>query len=271
MLDIPEIVAAPQSPLLTIPSHRLGGSAKSFMSQILVDAGHRSGLDLKIFENDSQRFYDPYASVQHILFPPTDVVVHDPIADVRVHSVLDRALLEAGPNDCLIYDTSAASINRLTFVMDQLDVALRLVAMERHALIVVPTSAREDIARDALETYEVWRDLLPAPHRVVPAVSQRDGDIHTLPAGHDLRKLLKVAEDGAFLMPQVPMTIIDGIRRSGLMLFRLGDSRNPLETAEMAKKMGMDPTLVQMMRRAAGTILSETDEQMRRLGFILGL
>ncbi|MGV8855897.1 MAG: hypothetical protein ACOH2L_14770, partial [Devosia sp.] len=189
MLEIPELVASELPPLLTLTSQRLGGSGKSLGGQIIVDGSYRSALDLHIFENDNQRFYDPYGPVQHVPLPPTEEVVHDPIADVRIHAGLDRALLAAGPNDCLIYDCAAASINRHTYVVDQLDVGLRLEAMGRHALVLVLTSARDDIARDALETFEVWRDLLPGTHRIVPMISQRDGNIHKLPTGHDLRKL----------------------------------------------------------------------------------
>tara|TARA_A100001391_G_scaffold205405_1_gene205801 strand:+ start:1529 stop:2344 length:816 start_codon:yes stop_codon:yes gene_type:complete len=271
MLEIPDLVAAERPPLLTLTSHRLGGTGKSLSGQIVVDAAYRSGLNLAIFENDDQNFYDPYGNVHHVVLPATDEVVHDPIADVRVHGEFDRALLEAGPDDCLIYDCAAASINRHTYVIDQLDVGPRLEAMGRHALVLVPTSAREDIAREALETYEVWRDLLPTPHRIVPMISQRDGDVRHLPAGHDLRKLVKLTGDGAFLVPRIPTAIINDVRRSGMKLCELADTRNLLATKEMARKIGMDPTIVQMMRRSAGTVLSETDAQMRCLGFTLGL
>lgn len=271
MLDIPELVAAAQPPLVAITSQRLGGCGKSLGGQIVVDGAYRSGLTPRIFENDGQHFYAPYGDVRHVLLPPTDEVVHDQIADIRVHSGFDQALLGAKPDDCLIYDCAAGALNRHTFVVDQLDVGLRLEAMGRHALVLVMTSAREDIAREALETFEVWRDLLPEPHRIVPMISQRDGDIRKLPAGHDLHKLLGIASDGAFLLPRIPMAIVNDIRRSGFKLCDLADTRNPLATAEMARKMGMDPTIVQMMRRSSGTLLSETDEQMTRLGFTLGL
>lgn len=129
MLEIPDLVAAERPPLLTLTSHRLGGTGKSLSGQIVVDAAYRSGLNLAIFENDDQNFYDPYGNVHHVVLPATDEVVHDPIADVRVHGEFDRALLEAGPDDCLIYDCAAASINRHTYVIDQLDVDPRLEAM----------------------------------------------------------------------------------------------------------------------------------------------
>jgi len=271
MLTIPELTTSDKPPLLTLASQRLGGCGKSLGGQITVDSSYRSALDLHIFENDGQNFYDPYGTVRHVSLPPTDEVVHDQIADVRVHAELDRALLGAGANDCLIYDCAAGSLNRHTYVIDQLDIGPRLVAMDRHALVFVMTSARDDIARQGLETFEVWRDLLPSPHRIVPMISQRDGDIHQVPAGHDLRKLLKIATEGAFLVPRVPMTVVNDIRRSGLKLCELADTRNPLATAEMARKMAMDPTIVQLMRRSASALLSQTDEQMMRLGFTLGL
>lgn len=271
MFEIPELLVAEQPPLLILISHRIGGSGKSLGGQIFCDGAYRSMLNPHIFENDSQRFFDPYGNVHHVPLPPTEEVVHDQIADIRVHIEFDRALLNAAHSDCLIYDCAAASINRHTFVIDQLDIGLRLEAMGRHALVLVPTSAREDIAREAVECWQIWRDLLPSPHRVVPMISQRDGNIHTLPAGHDLRKLLKMSSDGAFLLPRVAMSVVNDIRLSGLKLCELGDSRNPLATAEMAQKMGMDPTLVQMMRRVAGGLLQDTDDQMRRLGFTLAL
>jgi len=271
MLDIPEIVAANQPPAIAMITQKPGGCSKSFGTQIVVDGAYRSGLDLHIFQNDNQPFYDPYGAVHHTPLPATDEVVHDPIADVRVHSLFDRTLLQAGSTDCLIYDCAAGSLNRHTYIVDQLDLGLRLAAMGRHILILVPTSAREDIARESLETVEVWRDLLPEPHRIVPMISQRDGDIHRLPSGHDLRKLMKIATDGAYLLPRIPMSVLNDIRRSGMKLCDLADPRNPLATAEMARTMGMDPTIVQLMRRAAGTLLSETDEQTMRLGFTLGL
>lgn len=271
MLDIPPLLAVDQPPLLSLCSHRLGGCSKSFMGQLLIDAGCRSALNLDILENDSQRIYDAYGHVQHILLPPTDTIVHDPIADLRVHAGLDRAILKSDHATCIIYDCAAGALNRHTYVVDQLDIGLRLNAMERHCLVLVPTSARDDIAREAIATFEVWRELLPHPHRVVPVVSQRDGDIHNLPKGHDLHTLMKLATDGAFLLPRIPMSILNDIRRSGLTLYELADTSNPLATAAMAAEIGLDPTIVQLMRRAAGSLLSETDPQMVRLGFPLGL
>lgn len=271
MLDIPELVAQERPPLLTMNSHLLGGAGKSLGGHICADAAYRSGLALHIFENDGQRFYDPYVSVNQVVLPPSEELLHDQIADIRVHRGFDKALRDAGPTDCVIYDCAAASLNRHTFVVDQLDIGLRLEAMGRYALILVPTSAREDISREALVTWEVWRDLLPSPHLIVPMISQRDGNVHSLPAGHDLRKLLKLANDGALLLPRIAMSVVNDIRLSGLKLCELGDSRNPLATAQMADKMGMDPTLVQMMRRVAAGLLEDTDAQMQRLGFTLAL
>lgn len=271
MLEIPELAVQQQPPLLILSSHPLGGCSKSFTTQIFVDGAYRAGLNLHIVENDNQRFYDPYGDVNHLPMPPAEELIHDQLADIRAHAGFDKAVREAKPNDCVTYDCAAASLNRHTFVIDQLDVALRLEAMERYIMVAIPTSAREDIARQALEAWEVWRDLLPSPHIIIPVISQRDGDVRRLPEGHDLRKLLRIANDGAFLLPRVPMSVVNDMRLSGLKLCELGDSRNPLATGEMARKMGMDPTLVQLMRRVAAGVLMDTDVQMERLGFTLGL
>jgi hypothetical protein len=271
MIDFPEIPPCDTPPLIVLTQHRLGGSGKSLCGQLLVDAAYRSGLDLKLFENDDQPFYDPYGEVCHIKMPATETVVHNSRADVSAHVSLDRALIAAGPNDCLIYDCSAASINRHTYVFDELDFALRLAAMERYCMVAIPVSARPDLAREALLGFEIWRDLLPFPNRIVPMINQRDGDVHDLPPGHDLHTLIKLASDGVFVIPRTTMAVINDWRRSNMRLCDLADTRDILGTAAMAKKIGQDPTIMQMMRRAAGRLLTESDNQMVRLGFLPGL
>lgn len=271
MLDFPEIPQSDQPPLIVLTQHRIGGSGKSLAAQLLCEAAHRSGLNLSIFDNDEQRFFDAYGTVSRIKLPASESVVHDPIADIRVHAALDRRLHEAQDNECIIYDCAAASIDRHTFVVDELDIALRLQAMDRHCVVFVPVTVRPDIAREAIVAYEIWRDLLDPPNRVIPVLSHRDGDVRNVPAGHDLRKLLKIARDGVLVVPPTPMAVINEIRLSGLRLGEMADPRNILATAEIAHRIGQDPTIFQLMRRASAKLLTGTDAPMRRLGFTLGL
>ena len=271
MTDFPEIPNCDKPPLIVLTQHRLGGSGKSLIGQLFVDAAFRSGLDVGLYENDDQTFYDAYGKVCHIRMPATEVVVHEPRADVTAHGAFDRAVLAAGSNSCLLYDCSAASLNRHTYVFDELDYALRLHAAGRYCLVLIPVSARPDIARESLVAYEVWRDLLPHPNRIVPVINQRDGNVHDLPAGHDVHTLVRQASDGVFVIPRTTMAVINDWRRSGMRLCDLADTRDILGTAAMAEKIGQDPTIMQMMRRAAGRLLTETDPQMIRLGFLQGL
>lgn len=271
MFDIPEPAISEQPPALALIQQQIGGSGKSFTGQLLADAAYRSERELGIFENDGQRFYDGYGPVTRLLLPPSEEVVHDPIADVRAHSPLSTALSSLSDDGLLLYDCCAANLNRHTFAIQYTNLPERVLATGRHCLILIPSSARPDIAREALTGYEVWRDLLPSPHRVIPVISRRDGTIDHLPAGHDLLKLVKSAADGVLLMPRTPMAIINDIRRSGLRLCDLADMRNPLSTPEIAARIGQDPTIVEMMRRCAGDMIAKFDPQLQRLGFPLGL
>src|SRR5690606_38137317 len=121
------------------------------------------------------------------------------------------------------YDTSAASLNRLGYVIDMLNIPDRVAAMESHCLVLVPASARPDIASEALATFQVWKSIMPSPHRVVPVIFHRDGDPSRVPEGHPLRALVAVAEDGCIVQPRVPMQVLLAHKGSGLPLYQLAD------------------------------------------------
>ncbi|KQN73480.1 hypothetical protein [Devosia sp. Leaf64] len=271
MLDFPEIRQQEMPPLLIMTQHRLGGVGKSLVAHLLAEASHRSLLSLWLYDNDGQQFLKPYGQLTRLLLAATEIVVNDPLADIRAHEALDQRLHMALPNDILLYDGAASSINRHTYAVDQLDFGPRLEAIGRYAMIAIPVTTRPDIARDALVAFEIWRDLLPSPHIIVPFISNRDGDVRNVSPGHDLRKLVKMANDGVVVIPPTPMAIINEIRLSGLTLGDMADPRKILEIAKIAESIGQNPTIFQLMRRASAKLITETDGAMRRLGFTLGL
>jgi hypothetical protein len=271
MLDFPSLTQRDDAPALVMTSHSSGGASKTTTSLFALDAAWRSSRSLAILENDRQDSLAAYGPVTRVIFAPTEEVVHDPIADIVAHDPLDQALRNLGEATTIFYDGAAASLNRHTYVFEMLNVADRLAALGRHCLVLIPVSARHDLARESLQGYETWRTLLPAPHQIIPVLFHRDGDLRGVPAGHDLRKLLKMASDGVLVQPRVPMPVLIQHRRSGMKLCDLADSRNPLATAEIAARIGIAPSIVEMMRRCAGDALNYMDPQFQRLGFPLGL
>lgn len=258
-------------PALVLTQQQIGGSGKTFVSQIAIDAAIRAGIDLTIFENDGQTVFDCHGGATRIVLPATEEVVHDPLADVRAHAPLSAALTGLEANAMVFYDGCAASLNRHTFGIQYTNIPERLVAMGRHMVVLLVVSARPDIAREGLICYEVWRDMLGAPHRVIPVVSERDGSTKSLPAGHDVNKLVKMAADGVITLPRIPMPVINEARRTGMRLSDLGDPRNPLDTPDIAGRTGQDAATLELVRRCIGEFLVELDPQLQRLGFPLGL
>lgn len=260
------------APGLVIVSQISGGTSKTWTATLIIDAAVRAGRTLKIFENDRQDILGAYGKVNRIKLAATEEVVHNPVADIEVHEDLDTALrrLAKHKDETVVYDTSAASLNRLGYVIDMLNIPDRVAAMESHCLVLVPASARPDIASEALATFQVWKSIMPSPHRVVPVIFHRDGDPSRVPEGHPLRALVAVAEDGCIVQPRVPMQVLLAHKGSGLPLYQLADLRDPLATMDIAKRAGITPVVAELMRRACADVLAEFDPQLARLGFQLG-
>lgn len=271
MLEFPLPTQRDMPPALIVSSHYSGGSSKSQGLIYSADVCWRAGRDLSIFENDRQPILNAYGSVTRVVLSPTEEVVHNSVADIEAHAAFDDALRNVTENTTILYDCAAASLNRHTYIFDMLNVADRLAAMGRYCMVEVPVSARNDLARESLLTYETWRLLLSAEHLVIPFVFHRDGDAGRVPPGHDLHKLISMAGDGVLVQPRIPMPVLTDYRRSGMKLCELADARNPLDTGEMAARIGIHPSLVEMMRRCAGDALTFIDPQFERLGFRLGL
>lgn len=263
----PDRVDAP--PGLIIVSQISGGTSKTWTSTLVIDAAIRAGRTLHIFENDRQDILQAYGSVRRIKLAATEEVVHNPTADIEVHEDLDAALrrLAEHEDETIVYDTSAASLNRLGYVVDMLNIPDRIVAMGSHCLVLVPVSARQDIASEALVTFKVWKSIMPAPHRVVPVIFYRDGDPTRVSEDHPLRSLVAMAEDGCIVQPRVPLQVLLAHKGSGLPLYQLADLRDPLATMDIAKRAGIAPVMAELLRRACADVLADIDPQMALLGF----
>ena len=263
---------SPTAPGLVIVSQIPGGTSKTWTATLAIDAAVRSGCNVRIFENDTQPILAAYGNVTRIKLASTEDVVHNSTADIEVHAPLDEAIRQFvdHPDQTVVYDTSAASLDRLSYVVDMLNIADRLDAMGSHCVILVPASARPDIASDALTTCKVWRSIMPAPHRVIPVIFHRDGDPTRVPDDHPLRKLVANAEDGVIVQPRVPMPVLLAHKKSGLPVFALADMRDPLATTEIAKRAGIEPVMAELMRRACADVLAEIDPNFERLGFRFG-
>jgi hypothetical protein len=271
LLDFPPILQREAPPALMMTSHISGGASKTQSSIYALDAAWRAARDLVIFENDRQDIFGAYGPVTRLVLAATEQVVHDPIADIAGHEAFDVALRNTTDKTTILYDGAAASLNRHTYVFDMLNVADRIAALGSYCVVFVPVSARSDLARESLLTFTTWRELLPAPHAIIPVVFHRDGDAGKVPRDHDLAKLVKRADDGVLVQPRVPMAVLTQLRQSGMKLCELADARNPLDTGDIAARIGIAPTLVELMRRCAGDALDFIDPQFERLGFQFGL
>lgn len=260
------------APSLVIVSQIPGGASKTWTATLAIDAAVRSGRSVRIFENDTQPILGAYGDVTRIKLASTEDVVHNSTADIEVHAPLDEAIRHFAdhPDQTVVYDTSAASLDRLSYVVDMLNIADRLEAMGSHCVILVPASARPDIAGDALITCKVWRSIMPHPHRIVPVIFHRDGDPARVPEDHPLREVVAGSEDGVIVQPRVPMPVLLAHKKSGLPIFALADTRDPLATAQIANRAGIEPVMAELMRRACADVLAQIDPGFERLGFRFG-
>jgi hypothetical protein len=271
MLEFPPLVQRKDPPALCVTSQISGGASKTTTLGFALDAAWRSGRNVLIYENDRQDSLRAYGKVTRLAFPPSEDLVHEPLADVYTHGPFDTDLRKLDEKTTLFYDGAANALNRHTYVFETLNVAGRLAARGRYCVIFVPVSARADLAREGLLVFQTWRALLPAPHMVVPVVFHRDGDPSKVAADHDLRRLVAIASDGFITQPRIPMAVLIQHRRSGLKMCDLADARDPLATDAIAKRIGLDPTVVEMMRFNAAEMLRSLDPQFQKLGFTLGL
>lgn len=271
MLEFPPLVPRDLPPAVAMTSHISGGAGKTTFALMMLDVAWRSSCRLFIFENDRQPCLAAYGDVQRVLLAPAEEIVHDSLADVMNHASFDTTVRGLQPGDFAFYDGAAASLNRHSYVWEMLNFAGRLEAMGRYMMVAVPVTTRADLARESLVVYETWRELLSPAHIVIPVILHRDGDPRKVPAGHDLHTLVKLARDGVIVQPRIPMPILIQQRRSGMKLCELADARDPLTTEAIAKRIGMDPTIVELMRRCSADILTAIDPQLERLGFQLGL
>lgn len=271
MLDFPPIATRELPPSLTVTTHVSGGSSKTTTSFYTLDAAYRASRDIVIFDNDGIKSLQSYGKVVRVQLAPTETVVNEPLADVEAHADFDEAIRKITDSTLIHYDCAAASVNRHTYIMDMLNVPDRLEALGRYAVLFVPVSARVDLAEESLNTFEAWRALFPEPHMVIPVVFWRDGDPRRVGSNHPLAKLIKIANDGVLVQPRVPMPILTQYRRTGMKLCELADGRDPLDTTKIAARTGIEPHVMEMMRRCAGDALANMDPQFQRLGFPLGL
>jgi hypothetical protein len=271
MLDFPPVEPRDLPPALTIASHIVGGASKTTTGFYVLDAAWRSCLEPIIFSNDEVPIFKSYGTLHHLPLAPTETVVGEPLADIVAHEAFDAALRKWTDKQLLHYDCAAASLNRHSYVMEMLNVADRVVAMGSYATIFVPASARTDLSDGSLETFKVWRSLFPAPHMVIPVVIHRDGNPRQISASHPLAKLVKLASDGVIVQPPVPMSILTEYRRTGMKLWKLADSRDPLDTTALAAGIGLPATILETIRSCVAGALGSMDPQLQRLGFYLGL
>jgi hypothetical protein len=155
---------------------------------------------------------------------------------------------------------------RLPTILDQLDVNGQLVELDVSALVLVPVSARADVAEAALATYVAMARVLPDQF-VMPVVFFRDGDPVDLPSDHAFWKLMGRAKHGVITQPRIIRQIGLLLERTDKTLSDMADTTDDKAIEQLAVKLDTSEVRVRMLISVCRDIVVHIDEQFHPLGF----
>ncbi len=246
-------------------------AGKTFTAALLASYGQQCGYEVCILQNDSQKRLDMYGEVIKIPLATSSEVMENELADVDKHEGLLALIreLETNPKKLIIYDTSAGSIGRIPIVFDSLSIADRLTAMGEFALVVVPLTARNDIAASAVATMKAMSKALPG-HYIVPIKNHRDGSPNDLPADHAFHAALRLAKHGFLSLPHINKQAALLLEQTTRPLHHIADPQGPVSALELASELGTTEGRAEVVMTTARHILAGTLKEANGLGFQLG-
>jgi hypothetical protein len=243
-------------------------SGKTLSGQAMLSFSVYAGYKPFILQNDEQTRLMRYGQVETIRLAGTTEVMENEMSDIDRHEKLLELIdeLKDNPELLIVYDMAAGSVGRLADIFDELAINERLLEIGETALVIVPVTARADIADAALFTINQFQGAL-ADHLVMPIINYRDGSPADLGPDHPFHQALKSAKNGVLEFPAIN-------KQSALLFERMDRTLHDVVALEgsaaisgLAAELGTSAARATLLVGTCQKILTGLKPQAESLGF----